>query len=80
MRNLIIGLILGTSVSVLTSTELTLEQRQRANLYQLKLQLAQCQLGREQTELLDEFKLTLSPTEGQEFDWSSLTYKSKDTK
>lgn len=77
MRNLIIGLVIGSSVSII-GNELTMEQKQRAAIYQLKIQLANCQLNKEQSDLINEFKLTLDPKTGQEFDWLTLTFKDKE--
>lgn len=77
MKNLIIGLVIGSSVSIV-GNELTMEQKQRATIYQLNIQLANCRLNKEQSDLLQEFKLTLDPKPGQEFDWSTLMFKEKE--
>lgn len=77
MKNLIIGLVIGSSVSII-GNELTMEQKQRVAIYQLKIQLVNCQLNKEQSDLINEFKLTLDPKTGQEFDWLTLTFKDKE--
>lgn len=57
-------------------------QKLKALNYQLKLQLTQCQvstyqfnLSVEQGKLIEEFKQTLNPKEGQVFNWNSLIFE-----
>lgn len=85
---LIIFVLLGLYVSLRSESELSNEQKLRAQLFTLKAQLTQCQvsmsnesLKTEQNNLLNEFKSTLNPNEQSEFDWNSLKFvESKDKK
>ena len=89
VRYLIIGFVLGLTTNTILSqdniNELNNEQKLKANNFQLKLQLSQCQLtvaqfqlGKEQSELLMEFKKTLNGKDGEEFDWVNLRFQEKD--
>lgn len=82
----IIFLLIGFSVpSILNSqikeNELTSEQKLKAQIFQLKLQLTQCTtnlnnniLMNEQVNLITDFRKKLNAGNDQEFDWNTLKF------
>jgi len=67
-----------------TENQLTEYQRMRAQIFQLRSQLLQCQvsitnkeLSQEQQSLLNEFRDTMKPKDNQVFDWNTLTFKDR---
>lgn len=82
MRDILIGLFVGLGITLLANTELSNDQKLRAQIFQLKVQLSQCQvsannaaLTNERDLLINEFSKTLEHKDGQEFDWTSLKFK-----
>jgi hypothetical protein len=83
---LIFGLVLvGTLIGI--NEQLTSEQKLKAENFQLKVQLAQCttslnngSLTVEQQKLISEFREKLKAGPDDEFDWSTLTFKKKESK
>lgn len=71
----ITGFLVGISLPILIAegTELSNEQKLKAELFKMKIQLSQCQLTSEQLNLLNEFKAATGNK--SEFDWNTLTFK-----